>query len=82
MVSDTGPGVFLQGLAVHGRNGALLPGELQRSLLWRARLHEQAFLCLTTTKEPFFGTENPPKFLHATAEGLLCPHASSCDPHY
>ena len=27
VVSNSGPGIFLQGLAVHGRNGELLPGD-------------------------------------------------------
>jgi hypothetical protein len=27
VVSSKGPGIFLQGLAVHGKNGTLLPGE-------------------------------------------------------
>jgi hypothetical protein len=26
IVSSKGPGIFLQGLAVHGKNGRLLPG--------------------------------------------------------
>lgn len=28
VVSSKGPGIFLQGLAVHGKDGALLPGEI------------------------------------------------------
>lgn len=27
VVSSKGPGIFLQGLAVHGKDGTLLPGE-------------------------------------------------------
>lgn len=37
VVSSKGPGIFLQGLAVHGNNGRLLPGTVAVSFCCEAK---------------------------------------------